>query len=85
MSSIWESISLPVATFLTAYELTIASGINKAFSKSCKLNIFWADKLLKDFNYKDKQNNRSEGYYRGYYLKLVEDQFYEQNLITGGH
>ena len=56
-SSFWESLSLPIVSFLTAYELTIACSINKAFSKSCKLNIFWKEKLLQDFNYKDKQNN----------------------------
>ena len=83
--SIWDSISHHVASFLTAYDLVIASHINKAFYQSCKLNIFWKEKLLIDFNYKDKQRNRSEGFYKKYYLERLEDQCHEENLITGGH
>ena len=46
---------------------------------------FWKAALVHDFSYRDKQVNRSAGFYKRMYQSLVEDRVMEDNLVTGGH
>jgi hypothetical protein len=46
---------------------------------------YWKAALLRDFRYRDKQANRSRGYYKRLYQSLDEDRVGTENLVTGGH
>ncbi len=74
-----------IASFLPARDIVKTAAVNKAFSLGCEQNEIWLLRLQEDFNYFDKQKNRSPGFYKRYYLALIEDRLEADNLISGGH
>jgi hypothetical protein len=82
---VWEIFGCSIAFYLQARDLSQLAAVNKIFASLSVRNDLWINHLSRDFMFQDKQDNRSEGYYRSHYLALLEDYILEHNLLTGGH
>ena len=46
---------------------------------------FWRNALVRDFCYRDRQENRLPRFYKNQYLGILEENLARDNLISGGH
>ena len=46
---------------------------------------FWRNALVRDFCYRDRQENRLPRFYKNQYLGILEENLARDHLISGGH
>mmetsp|Transcript_9745 Transcript_9745/g.21675 ORF Transcript_9745/g.21675 Transcript_9745/m.21675 type:complete len:96 (-) Transcript_9745:1504-1791(-) len=74
-----------ISQFLGSPDVLRLAQCCKASAVVCSVDELWAERLLKDFRYRDLQSNRSKGYYKSLYIGMLEEGIMEENLIAGGH